>query len=271
MKRVVLVRTSGPRNAGSVMRAAANFGPVELVLVAPQRPSMLVHPEFVMMAHGVEDVRAKIRVVATLREALEDCSHSVAFTARPRDGRQRVDWRDAAGELRPLCDDAEERVALVFGSEADGLNGEELEACKLAAYLPTAVEHQSLNLAAAVTIVLFTLYSGEAVHKRERGPRLASERQLEFLRAHLKAVLGGKVALSLAARRDIENSIERVFTRVPIEQRDARAWHMMMRALGSRMAPRDFGIGGPPHDQVPRGLDPRTQRYGELDDAPSSE
>jgi hypothetical protein len=30
--------------------------------------------------------------------------------------------------------------------------------------------------------------------------------------------------------------------------RDARAWHMMMRALGSSMTPRDFGIGGPPHD-----------------------
>jgi hypothetical protein len=39
-----------------------------------------------------------------------------------------------------------------------------------------------------------------------------------------------------------------VFTRVPIEMRDARAWHMMMRALGSSMTPRDFGIGGPPHD-----------------------
>jgi TrmH family RNA methyltransferase len=249
MKRVVLVRTNGPRNAGSAMRAAANFGPVELVLVAPQRPSILVHPDFTMMAHGVENVRARIRVVPHLAEALKDCTHSVAFTGRPRDGRLRRDWRELAGELHPLCDDPRERVALVFGSEADGLNSEELESCKLVAYLPTAAEHQSLNVAAAVGIVLYTLFSGEAVHKRERGPRLTSERQLTFLRAHLKEVLGGKVALSPAARKDIEGSIERVFTRVPIEQRDARAWHMMMRALGSKLSPRDFGIGGPPHDK----------------------
>jgi len=246
MKRVVLVRTSGPRNAGSVMRAVANFGPVELVLVAPQRASLLVHPEFTMMSHGVENVREKIRVVRELREALEDCTHSVAFTARPRDGRQREDWRELVGGMRELCDDPAERVALVFGSEADGLTSDEVEACKIAAYLPTSAEHQSLNLAAAATIVMFTLYSGEAVHKRERGPRLASESQLAFLRAHLKEVLGGKVALTPAARRDIENSIERVFTRVPIEQRDARAWHMMMRALGSKMEPRDFGIYAKP-------------------------
>ncbi len=250
MKRVVLVRTNGPRNAGSAMRAAANFGPLELVLVAPQRPSILVHPDFTMMAHGVENVRDKIRVVPSLAEALEDCTHSVAFTARPRDGRLRRDWRELEVELHPLCDDPRERVALVFGSEADGLTSDELESCKIAAYLPTSAEHQSLNVAAAVTIVLYSLYSGEAVHKRERGPRLTSERQLAFLRAHLKEVLGRKVALSLAARKDIENSIDRVFTRVPIEQRDARAWHMMMRALGSKLQPRDLGIGAPPEDEA---------------------
>lgn len=230
------------------MRAVANFGPAELVLVAPQRKSMLVHPEFTMMAHGVENVRAKIRVVATLAEALDDATHSVGFTARPRDGRQRVDWRERADEFRTRCDDPAQIVALVFGSEADGLDRAETDACKELVYLPTSAEHQSLNLATAVSIALFTLYTGDAVHKRERGPRLSSERQLHFLREHLKAVLGEKVALSVAAKRDIEQSIDRVFTRVPIESRDARVWHMMMRALGSKLAPRDFGIGGPSRD-----------------------
>ncbi len=249
MKRVVLVRTVGPRNAGSVMRAVANFGPVELWLVAPKRKSILVHPDFTMMAHGVENVRDRIVVVPTLREALDDCTHSVAFTARPRDGRQRADWRELAVGFQELGDDPDERLALVFASEADGLDAAETEACKVLAFLPTSGEHQSLNLATAASIVLFTLYRGQPVHKRERGPRLASERQLAFLREHLKHVLGEKVALSLAAKRDIEESVDRVFTRVPIESRDARAWHMMMRALGSKLAPRDFGIGGPPHDQ----------------------
>jgi TrmH family RNA methyltransferase len=249
VKRVVLVRTVGPRNAGSVMRAVANFGPAELWLVAPKRKSILVHPDFTMMAHGVENVRDRIVVVPTLREALDDCTHSVAFTARPRDGRQRADWRELAGGFQELGDDPDERLALVFGSEADGLDAAETEACKVLAFLPTSEEHQSLNLATAASIVLFTLYRGQAVHKRERGPRLASERQLAFLREHLKHVLGEKVALSLAAKRDIEESVDRVFTRVPIESRDARAWHMMMRALGSKLAPRDFGIGGPPRDQ----------------------
>src|SRR5262245_49520269 len=195
------------------MRAVANFGPAELVLVAPKRKSMLVHPDFTMMAHGVENVRDRIRVVATLRDALHDTTHSVAFTARPRDGRVRADWRKRADQFRELCDDPRELVALVFGSEADGLDTAEVDACKEIAYLPTAEEHQSINLATAVALVLYTLFSGRAMHKKERGPRLASERQLAFLREHLKAVLGERVALSLAAKRDIERSIDRVFTR----------------------------------------------------------
>ena len=46
MKRVVLVRPSGPRNVGAVARASANFGPCEVVLVAPERRSILLHPDF---------------------------------------------------------------------------------------------------------------------------------------------------------------------------------------------------------------------------------
>ena len=70
MKRVVLVGTAGPRNAGMVLRAVANFGPAELVFVAPARPSLLVHPEFDQMSHGVENVREWVRVVDGLEEAL---------------------------------------------------------------------------------------------------------------------------------------------------------------------------------------------------------
>ena len=46
MKRIVLCRPSGPRNVGTVVRALANFGPAQLAIVAPQRKTLLIHPEF---------------------------------------------------------------------------------------------------------------------------------------------------------------------------------------------------------------------------------
>jgi tRNA (cytidine32/uridine32-2'-O)-methyltransferase len=195
-----------------------------------------------MMAHGVENVRERIVTVATLDEALADCSDSYAFSARARGSRTRKDWREIAPLAQAIADDEELRVALVFGAEDFGLSVEETDRCREVCFLPTSAEHTSLNLSLAAGIVLYTLYREHGMHQKERGPRLVSERALAFLRAHLKEVLGGKVAYTAAAKRDIEESIDRVFTRAPIESRDARAWHMMMRALGSELEPRDFGI-----------------------------
>ncbi len=241
MKRVVLVRTLGPRNVGSVMRACANFGADELVLVAPQRASMLVHPEFEQMAHGVQDVRAKIRVVATLPEGIAGTTRSVGFTARARGQRKRKDWRVVSPEWSEICADPDQCVALVFGSEENGLTVEETDLLGDLCSLPTAEEHTSLNLALAVGLVLYTLFQGKGVHIREKGPVLAERESAEYLKARLKDVLG-RLALSDVAARDIRESVERIFTRAPIESRDARAWHKVLRAIDGDRHPSELGV-----------------------------
>ena len=244
MKRVVLVRTAGPRNAGAAMRAVANFGPAELWFVAPERPSLLIHPEFEQMAHGVENVRERIVVVDTLEEALADRQRTFGFTARARGSRRREDWLEVKDEALS-ADAAGQSVALVFGSEESGLSGAETDQIQTLCHLATTAEHTSINLATAVAIVLHSVFSSENVHAGDQ-VRLTTGEDLAYLREHLKAVLGGEVARGESARRDIEASIDRLFQRAPIESRDARAWHMMMRALGSKRSPKDFGLGDTP-------------------------
>ena len=241
MKRVVLVRTLGPRNVGSVMRACANFGAPELFLVAPQKRSMLVHPEFEQMSHGVHDVREKIRVVETLAEALEGTTRSVGFTARARGQRKRKDWRVVSEDWSEACADPAQCVALVFGSEENGLTVEETDLLGDLCSLPTAAEHTSLNLALAVGLVLYSLFRGKGVHIKEKGPVLAERESAEFLKARMKDVLA-RVARSDEAARDIRESIERVFTRAPIESRDARAWHKILQALDGEKSPSELGV-----------------------------
>ncbi len=242
MKRVILVGTRGPRNAGGALRAVANFGPAELWLAAPDRPSLLIHPEFEQMAHGVENVAARVRVVGGLREALADCHTSIGFTARGRGHRIIEDWSALCGEIAPRADGPRERVALVFGSEESGLTTEEIELCERVSHIPTSPDHTSLNLAVAVALVLHGLFSGRGATELQGGGASADGASREFLKAHLKDVFGGQVARTRAARRDIEQSIDRVFSRAPLETRDARAWHLMLRALGSRKRPEDFGL-----------------------------
>ncbi|MCE9592716.1 MAG: RNA methyltransferase [Planctomycetes bacterium] len=242
MKRVVLVRPTGPRNVGGVMRAVANFGPAELWLVRPERPSMLIHPDFDQMSHGVENVRERIRVVDSLDEALSECNLTIGFTARPRGERWRADWREMVEETRPTALAEDQRLALVFGSEWNGLTDDELDRCQHASRLPTAEEHTSLNLAVAASIVLYTLFEGRGSYRHEGGARMLSFEERAFLKQHLIAVLAHKVARGDATVRDVEASIERVFSRAPLESRDARAWHKLMRALGSDLEPSDFDL-----------------------------
>ncbi len=248
MKRVVLVRTQGPRNAGLVLRACANFGPAELFLVAPARPALLLHPEFVQMAHGVENVRERVSVVATLDEALADCTASVAFTARPR-GRARVDWHACRPQVLDWSRDPRGRLALVFGAEENGLSTEEVERCRLVCSVGTSKEHTSINLALCAGIVLAGLFEGRSLRRREGTRHMVRGADLEYLKAHLKRVLGGQVARGPAARRDIQDSIERIFTRAPVESRDARAWHKVLRVLGGELSPSELGLERPLRDR----------------------
>jgi len=259
VKRVVLVRTAGPRNAGMALRATMNFGPCELVLVAPARPSLLVHPEFQQMAHGAEAAVRSIGVVDTLADALADCTRSFGFTARARGSRVRRDWRVARDEVA-AADSSGERVALVFGSEESGLTAGESDLVQDLCFLPTSVDHTSINLAMSVGIVLSSIFTEAGAHGHERGTTLAEGADLEYLKAHLKHVFCGQVARGESARRDIEQSIDRIFGRVPVESRDARAWHMMLRALGSRKAPGDFGIEGTPKSRRRKRVLERWQR-----------
>ena len=241
MKRVVLVRPSGPRNAGSVLRLVANFGPCELVLVKPEKPALLLHPDFEQMAHGVEDMARQVRVVGSLAEALEDCTGSVGFTARVRDHRELVDWRDARARLVERAHAPAERLALVFGNEDHGLSGEETEPLEELVRIPTSQVHGSINLAMAVGIVLATIFLERAESTRAQNASPLPGADRAFLIERLKESLG-VIPWTEAARLDVLASIERVFARAPLETRDARAWHLLLRALGNEKTPRDYGL-----------------------------
>ena len=242
MRRVILCRPEGPRNVGMALRITRNFGPCELAVVAPARPSLLLHPEFEQMSHGVADARSEVRVCATLAEALADCTRVVGFTARVRGGRVRRDWRQLAPELIEEGRHSERRLALVFGNEITGLTIEESNLCHDLTHVRTSGEHTSLNLAVSVAVALSAIYGESGARGHEPGGHPLNGAGREFLKERLKQVFAGQIARTEAAAQDIAESIERVFSRAPLENKDARSWHLMLRALGSTLTPTDMGL-----------------------------
>lgn len=148
---IVLVRPSRPANVAAACRAMKNMGLRALCLVAP--PEGLGETEARSLAYGAWDVLDGARRAGSLLEAV---SGSVAVVGTT--GRELAEaWtpRRLAAEAESLAGGG--TLSLVFGPEASGLTGRELDLCHGLVHVPTDPAHPSLNLAQAVLLLAYEL------------------------------------------------------------------------------------------------------------------
>ena len=152
--RIVLVRPRNPLNIGAAARALANFGIVDMAVVAPFEPTW---HEARTSAIGGETVIASARAVPTLLEATSDATLVLGTTTGSR--------RNLGREILPLPDlpawlrrrKARGRAALVFGSEKTGLSNDDMTLCHALVRIPTAPDCPSMNLGQAVAVCAYEL------------------------------------------------------------------------------------------------------------------
>ncbi|MDA3961652.1 MAG: RNA methyltransferase [Planctomycetota bacterium] len=150
---VVLARTQGPINLGLVSRACANMGVGELRLVNPIcEPDCDEARKFAN--HARDDLLLQAPVFTSVAAATTDRHLVIGTTARVRDGEHGAPMAPAAA-AKLARERGADRVALVFGNEADGLNDEELRDCNLHLHLETPGPYPSYNLSHAVAISLY--------------------------------------------------------------------------------------------------------------------
>jgi len=186
--RFVLVATRHPGNIGATARALTTMGFGELWLVAPES---FPHAEATALAAGADEILMRARVVPTLAEALADCGLVYATSARPRSAYY---WpthtpRSAAPKL--LAAGRDGQAALVFGNERTGLSNEELALCGGVIRIPTDARFESLNLAQAVQVLAYELFTqgAEPPAVSARAVPLAPTAEVERLLGHLDQVL----------------------------------------------------------------------------------
>ena len=140
-------------NIGGAVRAAANFGASEVVLVEPTC-TLDDDPEFVRMAMGGDKIVA-LSSAPTLAAALAGAPAAIATTStRHRDPRALHTPGEARERLRAS---GAHSTAIVFGPERGGLSRDELRQCHFAVAVPTNPAFPVLNLAQAVGVVLALL------------------------------------------------------------------------------------------------------------------
>jgi 23S rRNA (guanosine2251-2'-O)-methyltransferase len=148
-RRVVLVldQLSDPHNVGAILRSAAAFGVTAVVVQdrhAPPQSGALAKA-----ASGALETVPYVEVVNITR-ALETLSeHGFWRIALAGDG---------AAPLIQVIPTGD--VALVLGSEGDGIRRLVREHCEAAAFIPIAPDVESLNVSNAAAIALYELRRG---------------------------------------------------------------------------------------------------------------
>jgi tRNA (cytidine32/uridine32-2'-O)-methyltransferase len=202
------------------------MGLSRLVLVAPEKP---LDDEAFRRSAGAEDVLGDAPVVATLAEAVADCTLVLGCTARAR----RVQLEEllpAVAAQRALAKAAEPaEVAFVFGRERTGLTNEELQLCHLAVHIPSNPDFSSLNLAAAVQVLAYETrmavlggIAGAAPADPEFREQPASHAQVEGMFAQLGQTLDDIDFHKGRAPESAMRKLRRLFLRTGLSEQEVR-------------------------------------------------
>ena len=227
--RIVLVETSHPGNIGGAARAMKTMGQGELYLVNPKR---YPDPQADWRAAGALDVLDAANTVTSVEEAIRDCHWAVGTSTRMRS----IPWpvaspRTVAEEI--ARQPGEQRVAILFGREDNGLSNDELRMCNLHLQIPAAPEYPSLNLAMAVQVVCYELFAHEHDVPDSGWDRpMATVKQVDDMLAHFQDVLVQQGFLDADNPGQTMTRIKRVFKRVNMDDTEVQIFRGICKHFG---------------------------------------
>ncbi|MGD9098296.1 MAG: RNA methyltransferase [Desulfobacterales bacterium] len=225
--RIVLHRPRFPENIGAAARAMRNMGLRRLVVVAPEN---FIEARVRMMAtHVAGDVVDAITRFDRLDEAVADCGYVVGTTARLGGERQSVVSPPVMAQ-RLIAISRENAVALVFGPEDRGLTNQEIRLCHALVNIPTDA-FASLNLAQAVMVMCYEVFTARTTEDGGFAPRLATRHELDGMYAKLRDIL---VRISYINPENPDywmNRLRRFFTRLQLRAREVSMIRGMIRQV----------------------------------------
>ena len=150
---VVLVKPEHPANVGLVARNMKNTGFKQLRLVGV---SGIADESFKTAVHA-RDILDSSQIYDRLDEATADLEVIFAATSKKRKNFSHFSLEDAVEKMAQFPDST--KVGLLFGNERTGLTSEELKYSHFRFAIPQATRQPSFNLASAVLITLFRIFT----------------------------------------------------------------------------------------------------------------
>jgi tRNA (cytidine32/uridine32-2'-O)-methyltransferase len=228
--RIILVGTSHPGNIGAAARAMKNMGLSRLYLVSPK---VFPHVDATARASGADDILANAVVTDSLAEALSNCKLVIGTSARLRDLPMPLfSPREAAAKA--IAEAQQHELAIVFGRESSGLTNEELYCCHYQINIPTNAEYSSLNLGAAVQVVVYELYLASLAKPQQNdqfNAELASADEMELFFNHLQQTLFAIKFLKPTHSRKLMLRLRLLFNRARVDKNELNILRGILTAM----------------------------------------
>jgi tRNA/rRNA methyltransferase len=227
---IILARPQLVVNIGMCARAMANFGLIDLRLVAPREewPCTGALREMAYnAAAGAAHLLDRARVFATLEEAVGDLHFLWATTARERGQGKRIVGPQTAMQESVARLALGETHGILFGPERTGLDNDEVALADAIVTFPVNPAYASLNLAQAVLLIAYEWMracSGDQPPFAAPSPSPPARREMvlsffNFLEAELeRSGFFRPVGKHPIMRRNMRN----IFHRIGLTEQDVR-------------------------------------------------
>jgi TrmH family RNA methyltransferase len=214
---VVLVHPKNPENIGLVARNMKNTGFEKLRLVEVKS---IDKKSYVIAVHARE-VLERARFYPDVSEATSDLDVIFASTSKKRKNFPSVSLKDAVEEMFQFP--ASTKIGLLFGSERTGLTSEELRSSNFRFMIPQATRQPSYNLASAVLLTLFHIFTYDNFREVEtaREKPLSRKEQEECIRLILRKLERSNFIHS-TNRRHMTELIYDLFGRFALTSKDRK-------------------------------------------------
>lgn len=217
--RIILVNTQFPGNIGGIARAMKNMGIYRLVLVNPQ---CTLDKEAWIRATNATDILENIVIADSLKEVIGDCRLIVGTSTRDRGMHLPLLRARDCGE-KIAQEAVNSQVAVVFGQESCGLQGDDLMQCHFHGYIPAHPDYSSLNLAAAVQTFCYEIFQAcdaIATKPREYVFRYPEKKELDYFYEHLEKILYQIDFIIPQHPGQIMQRLKRLFTRARLDEKE---------------------------------------------------
>ena len=234
---IVLVDPQMGENIGAAARAMLNFGVTGLRLVRPR--DGWPNDRAGAMAAGASAVIDGARVFNTVQEAVADCTHVIAATARSRELLLPVyDPASAAAAILPRIQQGES-CAYLFGGEASGLTTDDVALAQAIMTIPVNPNFASLNLGQAVLIAAYEYAraagAGEGFSSRIETAEPATREDMEGVHTHLEQALAQAGFFFPAEKAPgMQRNLRAMFAKADFTKTQVHTFRGVIKALATR-------------------------------------